>query len=274
MKRSGLHSVITAALSAAALSIAGASLAADSGPRMPDGRPDFNGTWDNGGGIDFLQPQKLPGGSVCVTGCAPPPGAARPPQAAAAGAPRPGPDRPRYRPEFLAKVKQLEADQVKTDPVLRCLPPGVPRIGPPDKIVQTAREIIFLYEDVSGPFFRIVPLDGRKRIDDSETYLGDARGRWEGDTLVVETGNFNEETWLTDDGSFHTTGLTVTERLWRDGQALEYRAVANDPKVLAEPWQLRPRRLVPAQLELAEPAPCIDQDLEHVVDGTSHDNPR
>jgi len=273
MKRITLCSVVVMA----AFGLTGVGLAADSGPRMADGHPDFNGTWDNGGGIDFLQPQKLAGGSVCVTGCAPPPGAAPPPPPPAAGAAapaRPGPDRPRYKPEFQAKVKALEANQVKTDPVLRCLPPGVPRIGPPDKIVQTAREIVFLYEDVSGPFFRIVPLDGRKRADESETYLGDARGRWEGDTLVVETGNFNEETWLTDDGSFHTAGLKVTERLWRDGKALEYRAVANDPKVLAEPWQLRPRRLMPATLELAEPAPCIDQDLENVVDGTSHDNPR
>ncbi|MEP7312881.1 MAG: hypothetical protein ABI859_09870 [Pseudomonadota bacterium] len=276
MKRSKLCSIFAAA----SLCVAGATLAAD--PRLPDGRPDFNGTWDNGGGIDFLQPQKLAGGSVCVTGCAPAPGAAAPgaaaPGAAAATAApagaRAAPDRPKYRPEFQARVKALEANQVKTDPVLRCLPPGLPRIGPPDKIVQTQREIVFLYEDVSGPFFRIVPLDGRKRIDESETYLGDAHGRWEGDTLVVETGNFNEETWLTDDGSFHTTGLTVTERLRRNGDALEYTAVANDPKVLAEPWQLRPRRLVKAALEMAEPAPCIDQDLDKVVDGTSHDNPR
>ena len=57
--------------------------------------------------------------------------------------------------------------------MLRCQPPGVPRIGPPDKIVQTAREIVFLYEDVSGPFFRIVPLRPVLCVmDDSASYLG------------------------------------------------------------------------------------------------------
>ena len=78
---------------------------------------------------------------------------------------------------------------------------------------------MFLYEDVSGPFFRIVPLSRDvKRLDDSESYLGDAYGRWEGDTLVVETTNFNDLTWLTDDGSFHTDKLKVTERLVPVGQ--------------------------------------------------------
>lgn len=257
----------------AALCGSGAARAADSAPRMPDGHPDLNGTWDNGGGIDFLQPKQLPGGSVCVTGCASPPTAGAP-ASPPTGSARQGPDRPRYKPEFQAKVKDLDTRQLATDPVLRCQPPGVPRIGPPDKIVQTRREIIFLYEDVSGPFFRIVPMDGRKVADDSETYLGNARGQWDGDTLVVESRNFNDETWLAGDGSFHTTGLTVTERLRRSGDTIDYSAVADDPKVLVEPWKLRPRRMTLSAEELAEPAPCVEQDLEHIVDGSHHDNPR
>ncbi len=234
-------------------------------PRLPDGHPDLNGTWDNGGGIDFLQPQQRADGSVCVTGCAP----------AATPAVRQAPDRPRYRPEFAARVENLRQHQQKEDPVLRCQPPGVPRIGPPDKIVQTTREVVFLYEDVSGPFFRIVPLSAKvRRNDDSESWLGDAVGHWEGDTLVVETRNFNDLTWLTDDGSLHSTGLVVTERLTRHGDEIEYRAVADDPKVLAEPWQLRPRRLVRTRLEMAEPAPCVEQDLSQMQDESFHANPR
>jgi hypothetical protein len=243
-------------------------------PRTRDGRPDLNGTWENGGGIDFLRPQKLASGSVCITGCAP---AARAtaPAAGAAGSARAMPDRPRYRQEFSAKVKELEAHQVKLDPVLRCQPPGVPRIGPPDKIVQTTREVVFLYEDVSGPFFRIIPLvAGVRRSDDSESYLGDATGHWEGDTLVVETTNFNDLSWLADDGAFHTPQLHVTERLTRRANDIEYRAVATDPTVLAEPWVLRPRRLALSDTEMAEPAPCMDQDLANMVDESSHDNPR
>jgi hypothetical protein len=265
-----------------AMSGAGGLLAAApaSLPRMSDGKPDLNGIWDNGGGIDFLRPQQLNGGSVCVTGCAPAAPAA-PASGAAAPVPAPaqaaqqGPDRPKYRPELMARVEDLKKRQQKEDPVLRCQPPGVPRIGPPDKIVQTAREIAFLYEDVSGPFFRIVPLRaGIKRADDSESYLGDAVGHWEGDTLVVVTRNFNDLTWLTDDGAFHSTDLVVTERLTRRGDEIEWRAVAEDPKVLAEPWQMRPRRMVRTDVEMAEPAPCVEQDLGHMADDSYHANPR
>jgi hypothetical protein len=240
-------------------------------PRLADGHPDLNGVWENGGGIDFLAPQKGKDGSVCVTGCAPAPAA---PGAVPAPA-RMAPDRPRYRPEFQAKVNDLKDRQVQFDPVLRCRPPGVPRIGPPDKIVQTAREVVFLYEDVSGPFYRVVPFDPKvRRNDDSESYLGDALGHWEGDTLVVESRNFNDDSWLTDDGSFHTTSLRVTERLRRIGDQIEYSAVADDPKVLAEPWKLRPRKLTRTDVEFGEPAPCFEQDMQHMVDGTYHTNPR
>jgi hypothetical protein len=262
---------LRALLVGACLLGASAGAMAPDTPRLADGKPDFNGTWDNGGGIDFLQPQLNADGSLCVSGCAPAPTAAR-------GAPapaRPAPDRPKYRPEFAARVEQLKAAQQKEDPVLRCQPPGVPRIGPPDKIMHTTREMVFLYEDVSGPFFRVVPLRrGVERIDDSESYLGDAEGHWEGDTLVVVTRNFNDLTWLTDDGSFHTTDLVVTERLTRRGNEIEYQAVADDPKVLAEPWQIKPRRMVLAELEMSEPVPCVEQDLEHMQDDSYHSNPR
>ncbi len=261
-----MKSYINVLFAGALLSASAAVCAAErTTPRLADGHPDLNGNWDNGGGIDFLKPQQRANGSVCVTGCAP----------AAVEAVRQAPDRPRYKPELLARVENLRQRQQKEDPVLRCQPPGVPRIGPPDKIVQTAREIVFLYEDVSGPFFRIVPLvAGVQRGDDSESYLGDATGRWQGDTLVVETRNFNDLTWLTDDGSLHSTGLKVTERLTRKGDEIEYQAVADDPAVLAQPWQLRPRRLTRTQLEMAEPAPCVEQDLAQMQDESFHSNPR
>jgi hypothetical protein len=247
--------------------------AAPATPRLPDGRPDLNGTWDNGGGIDFLRPQQRADGSVCISGCS----VAAPAPAVSGGpvsAVRAVPDKPRYLPQFAARVEDLRKRQQKEDPVLRCQPPGVPRIGPPDKIMQTARELVFLYEDVSGPFFRIVPLRDVKRIDDSESYLGDARGHWEGDTLVVDTTNFNELTWLTDDGAFHSPKLKVTEWLTRQGNEIEYRARVEDPAVLAEPWLPKPRRMVLSETEMAEPAPCVEQDMSQMVDDSFHANPR
>jgi hypothetical protein len=256
-----LRSIVQRAF-AGALCVPLLALAATPVPRLADGHPDLNGVWENGGGIDFLQPQKSADGSVCVRDCGP-------------AAPRTPPDRPRYRAEFLGRVAELKDKQVQFDPVLRCKPPGVPRIGPPDKIVQTTREVVFLYEDVSGPFYRIVPLRTKvERNDDSESYLGDAVGHWDGDTLVVETRNFNDDSWLTDDGAFHTTALRVTERLRRVGDQIRYTAVADDPQVLAEPWKLRPRTLTRTDVEFGEPAPCIEQDMALMQDNSYHTNPR
>src|SRR5262245_39287132 len=207
-------------------------------PRTADGHTDFNGKWDNGAGIDFVQPQQR-GASICIAGCGPTTAAAGAP---AAGTRRPPSARPEYRPELAAKVADLAARQVETDPVLRCFAPGVPRIGPPDQIVQGPSEIVFLYDDVTGNYFRVVPTDAKPRPRNGEaTYLGQAVGHWEGDTLVVETTNFNDETWLTDDGAFHTKDLRVVERLKRNGDTIEWSATAYDAAVLAKPWEVRPR---------------------------------
>ena len=237
-------------------------------PRTAAGHPDLNGTWDNGSGIDFVRPQNIDG-SICVTGCPQP--ASAPPSNAV----RLPPDRPTYRPEFMDKVRDLEARQVEEDPVLRCRNPGLPRIGPPDKIVQIPGQIVFLYDDVNGNYFRIIPTDGRGyREGVEETYLGDSVGRWEGDTLVVETVNLIDETWLTDDGSFHTADLRVVERLSRTGDTLEWQATSHDAAVLAEPWVQRPRIAHLTDRELVEAAPCIERDLAHMQDLSHHDNVR
>jgi hypothetical protein len=246
--------------------VASASHAANSKfeatPRV-NGKPDFNGTWENGGGIDFVQPMKKPDGSICVRDCGGPP------------VPRVAPDRPKYKPEFVAKVKELDDKQVQFDPALRCKPPGVPRIGPPDKIVQTSKEVIFLYEDIAGAAFRVVTLGAKQDLQDLETsYFGHSVGRFEGDTLIVDTIGFNDDTWISDDGGFHTANLRVTERLKRVGNKIEYTVVAEDPEVLAEPWHLRPRTLELSELPLPPSIPCSEQDLPHVVDGTHHDNLR
>ena len=269
-RQSILRGAVAAAIATLLCVTAGAAdSSAKPVPRLADGHPDFNGTWENGSGYDFVKPQKSADGSICITGCAQPGGSAPAPRV------RVAPDRPVYKPEFMAKVKDLEKRQVQTDPVLRCKSPGLPRIGPPDKIVQRPGEMAFLYDDVSGSFWRAIPTDGRKHRDDvDESYLGDAVAHWEGDTLVVETVNFNEDTWLTDDGAFHTKALKVTERLTRSGDTITWVATADDPKVLAQPWTLRPRTVTLSATELPEPVPCVEQDLSHVIDGSYHANPR
>ena len=255
-----------------------AELAKKATPHLADGKSDLNGTWDHLGGIEFVRPQNLDNGSVCVVGCPPAAAAGAGGAGARAGGPPaapPAPNFPKYKQEFLAKVKDLSERQVEVDTALQCQPPGVPRIGPPAKIVQTAREVLFLYDDVNGSFFRIIPTDGRAhRKDLPASYLGDAIGRYEGDTLVVETVNFNEETWLSDNGAFHTKDLKVVERLRRVGDTLQYEATAYDPAVLVEPWKERTQTLWLTDREIEESPRCEDRDLDLIKDGSHHDNPR
>ena len=255
-------SVVVTTISTTALDLHAQT--AESVQRGPDGHPDLNGTWFNGDGVTHVRPLQK-GNSLCIRGC----------EAETPGPPRLTPDRPSYKTGFLSIVSDLDNRQVEEDPALRCFPPGVPRIGPPDKIIQIPSQIIFLYNDITGSHFRIVPTDGRShRTDIGPSYLGDAVGHWEGDILVVETTNFNEDTWLTDDGSFHTPDLRVVERLSREGDSLHYQATAFDPAVLTEPWELRPRVATLTARELVPAPPCIEQDIDHIVDGTHHDNVR
>jgi hypothetical protein len=245
-------------------------LSAKPTPKLADGRLDFNGTWDHLGGIEFVRPVKKADGSICLIGCGPAPGGAPP-----APFPPVQTDFPKYKPEFQAKVADFAKRQVELDTNLRCQAPGVPRVGPPSKIIQNAREVVFLYDDVNGAFFRIIPTDGRPhRKDVPASYLGDAVGRIEGDTLIVETVGFNEDTWLTDNGAFHTKDLKVTERFRRVGDTIEWRATVNDPAILSEPWQLKPQVMWITDIEIEEPARCEDRDVEHIIDGSHHDNPR
>jgi hypothetical protein len=274
--RIGCLTMMAASLSCASPSLQnGSDPVARRTPRLADGRPDLNGTWAHEGGpvfaFDFVRPEVLPDGSVCVFGCSPDD---TDPDGRPDAAP-PAMNFPRYRPEHLATLEDLNARQVETDTVLRCYPPGVPRIGPPHKIVQTSREVVFLYDDYNGGFFRIVPIDGRPhRAGLPPSYLGDAIGWFEGDTLVVETVNFTEDTWLTDNGAFHTRDLRVVERLRRVGDTIDYDAVAHDPAVLLEPWPARAGTLTLSDQELEESPPCEDRDLEHMIDMSAHENPR
>lgn len=250
------------------------------------GRPGGGAPGGAGGPPPGAFPQGGPPGGAGAGG--PPPGAfpqGGPPGGPGAGGPPPGAgggapggrtrDFPKYKPEFQAKVKDFSDRQVELDSALRCQLPGLPRIGPPSKIVQNAKEVVFLYDDLNGSFFRVIPTDGRGyRKGLPSSYFGDAVGHWEGDTLVVETVNFNDETWLIDNGAFHTKNLKVVERLRRVGDAIEYRSTAIDPAVLVEPWELRPRMLKLSNEELEETARCEDRTIEHVVDASHHDNTR
>ena len=178
---------------------------------------------------------------------------------------------PSYKPEFQAKVDELEANQSKTDPVFYCGRPGVPRVGPPRKIVQLADEVIFLYEDLSGDAYRVIPTDGRPhRRDVNPTYYGDSVGKWEGDVLVIDVRNFVEDTWVGEKGYFHTDALRVVERVWLEDGNLVWQATVHDPNVLTAPWTLASRTLSRTTQPLEESPPCHEQDGGRLLNTDHH----
>jgi len=250
-----------AATGAVCLSIVVAQAQSATTPPLADGHPDLNGMWYHR--IGAPAPQIKPGESYD-----------------AKNAPRGqvtqyAVGRPKYKPEFLAKVKDLDERQVDVDPAWYCQPPGVPRIGPPQKIVQTAKEMVFLYDDLSGNFFRIVRMNGTHRTDIDPSAHGDSVGHWEGDTLVVDVTNLDDSTWLTDNGAFHSDKTHVVERLRRDGDSLHYEVTVEDPVVLAEPWVQRPRDLKRMTNYDIEEAPfCAEKDRSHMQDLSHHGNIR
>jgi hypothetical protein len=152
------------------------------------------------------------------------------------------PNKPEYKPELLAKVKDLSDKQGVLDPAFYCKPQGVPRMGAPTQIVQTQGQVVFLYG--ASNLFRVIPTDGRPhRADADPSYMGDSIGRFEGDTLVVDVTNFNDDTWLGSDGYFHSEKMHVVERLTRKGDVITYTATVEDPGVLAKPWTMTARDL-------------------------------
>jgi hypothetical protein len=178
---------------------------------------------------------------------------------------------PSYRAEFQEKVKDLAAHESKVDGVFYCGRPGVPRIGSPRRIIQLRGEVVFFYEEISGNTFRIIPTDGRKHREGANpSYYGDGVGHWEGETLVVDTTNFVDETWFGEDGYFHSDAMHVIERLWRVGENLAFQVTVDDPKVLTQPWTNFPHLITPSNIPLEESPACKEDDGQRLLNLDHH----
>jgi hypothetical protein len=230
-------------------------------PRMSDGHPDMNGYWESAGG-GLLRSTT---GKITKAYVGPPQG-----KAPEQSSPK-TPSKPSYKPELIAKVKDLAENEAAKDPAFFCRPLGVPRIGPPLQIVQTPKIIVFFYQPdagvgtVGGISVRIIPTDGSPhRADADPSFLGDSIGHWDGDTLVVDVNNFNEDTWLDAAGHFHSTALHVIERLHRRGNVVTYQATVEDPTVLVTPWIMDPRTLTLGSGVVEETPPCQEEDESHL----------
>jgi hypothetical protein len=168
-------------------------------------------------------------------------------------------------------VKDLADHESRTDPVFYCGKPGVPRIGPPRKIVQLAKETIFLYEDISGDPYRVIPTDGRPhRQYPNPSAYGDSIGKWEGDVFVVDVTGFGDDTWFGEDGYFHTDAMHVIERLWKDGDNLVWQATVEEPNVLTKPWVMPARVLKPSTDSIEESPKCVESDGARLLNDDHH----
>jgi hypothetical protein len=235
-------------------------------PRTSDGHPDLSGYWDfpqpsvsehTKDGVIYASPF-IPGGN-------------------APGQMQGDPNPPPYKPELLAKVKQLEKNQTHADPAFHCKPLGVPRVGPPRQVIQTAKLVAFFYQvdigegDQSGIGVRLIPTDGRAhRKDVDPMYFGDSVGHWEGDTLVVDVNHLTEDTWLGISGYFHSSALQVIERYTRKGDTLIYEATVEDPMVLTKPWIMTPQTVRLEEGMVVEQPPCEERDEQHLVNDDHH----
>ena len=126
------------------------------------------------------------------------------------------------------------------DPILKCFPPGIPRAylvrAEPIEIANIPGRVLMIFE--YDHFIRNIYTDGRQHPKDlNPTWMGDSIGKWEGDTLVVDSVGFNDKTWLDNDGHPHTEDLHVIERIRRvSHDTLTIDTTIEDPKAYTKPW--------------------------------------
>jgi hypothetical protein len=227
-------------------------------PRTADGKPDLNGIWQalNTANFDLqahaarpalslmpAPPRNGTAGLVRATTVALPDPAVRA-LGAVGGVPAGegvvvGDEIP-YQEWAAAKKQENAREWLKRDPEIKCFMPGVPRatyLPHPFQILQGTTKIILAYEFAGAT--RTVHMD---KVGDSPSpsWMGWSRGHWDGETLVVESTDFNEDTWFDRAGNFHSDALKVTERFTPASPFhLTYEATIEDPKVFTRAWTIR-----------------------------------
>ncbi len=220
----GLEARTIVAFVTFAVCLAGIPAAAQSNlPRTADGKPNLNGIWqvlntaawdiqDHSGALG------VPPGLGVVEGNEIP-----------------------YQPQAAAKKQENFAKRQTADPTeANCFLPGVPRatyMPYPFEIVQTADNLAIRYEFAHA--LRLIPMNSRHAEGLPTTWMGESRGRWEGDTLVIDVTNFNDETWFDHAGNFHSDALHVVERYtMTEPNHILYEATIEDPKVFTRSWKM------------------------------------
>jgi len=190
--------------------------------RTPDGHPDLSGIWQavNTAAWDLephLAQPDVPAGIGVIDGNQIP-----------------------YTADALAKKKENYQNRATLDPDRKCFLPGVPRVMYmpfPFQIVQTPTQVTMLFEYVHS--VRNIVMNTPHPRGPIEWWMGDSRGRWEGDTLVVDVVHFNADTWLDKAGNFHSEEMHLVERFTPVGRDhIEYEVTVEDPKVFTRPWKI------------------------------------
>jgi hypothetical protein len=206
-------------------------------PKMPDGKPDLSGIWAS---ADNKYLQNLAADGIEVP----------------------------FQPWAEKLYKERSENLGKGRPSERCLTHGVTdfdALGINWKIIQTPGMIAVLYEAYNH--YRQIFLDGRPLPKPTQpAYLGYSVGRWEGETLVVDTTGFNDVGWLDDGGHPQTEALHVTERLRRrDFGHMDLQLTIDDPKAYTKPWGPTLRLNFQPDDELMESICENEKDVPHMV---------
>jgi hypothetical protein len=216
----------TGALVAALLTLAGHGVAAQAPApaRTADGKPNLQGIWQvlNSAAWDIQDHQArlgVPAGQGIVDGNEIP-----------------------YLPAALAKKRANFDNRATADPETKGYLPGVPRImymPYPFQIFQTPEQIVMVFEYDRG--VRNIYTNGSPHPRGPlNWWLGDSRGRWEGNTLVVDVVYFTDQTWLDRAGNFHSDALHLVERFTPAGpDHINYEVTVEDPNVFSRPWTMR-----------------------------------
>jgi len=176
---------------------------------------------------------------------------------------------PPFTPHGAQRWKDVDT---KDDPTAVCLPVGPSRAftAPfPFQLVQTPKLIAFLFEYQT--IYRMIYMDGRPHPPDIMEYpefMGHSIGRWEGDTLVIDTIGINERSWLDTAGHEHSGKLHLTERIRKlDDNRLEYKVTFDDPVFFTEPWSLTRTFTRGKETDRIMTYSCNEnnKDVEHLV---------
>jgi hypothetical protein len=250
--RTTLTGVIAAVFTAAALTIVfhatapvAGQTAAYRAPRTPDGKPDFNGIWQamNEANYDIQAHMARPAMALRAGPYGPVPAA---PVLAlgAVGSVPPGMgvvegDEIPYKPEALAKKKDNQEKWLDRDPEIKCYLPGIPRatyMPYPFQIFQSPSALFFAYE-YAGAVRNVYLKDpGPAPID---SWMGQSVGRYEGESLIIESSGFNDTTWFDRAGNHHSDKLKTTERFTRTSpDVINYEVTIEDPVTFTKSWKM------------------------------------